>query len=37
MFRAVGTPSNMEAFAKAFGCQPGDRMVRDGEGRMVIW
>jgi putative endopeptidase len=37
MFRAVGTPSNMEAFAKAFGCKPGDRMVRDGEGRIVIW
>ena len=23
MFRAVGTPSNMEAFARAFGCKPG--------------
>ena len=37
MFRAVGTPSNMEAFAKAFGCKPGDAMVRDGDGRIVIW
>jgi putative endopeptidase len=27
-FRAVGAPSNMAAFAKAFGCKPGDAMVR---------
>jgi putative endopeptidase len=37
MFRAVGTPSNMEAFAKAFACRPGDRMVREGDARIVIW
>jgi putative endopeptidase len=37
MFRAVGTPSNMEAFAKAFSCKAGDAMVRDGDTRIVIW
>jgi putative endopeptidase len=37
MFRAVGTPSNMEAFGDAFGCKPGDAMVREGDGRIVIW
>jgi putative endopeptidase len=37
MFRAVGTPSNMEAFARAFGCKPGDAMVREGDARIVIW
>lgn len=37
MFRAVGTPSNMEAFGEAFGCKPGDAMVREGDGRIVIW
>ena len=37
MFRAVGTPSNTEAFTKAFGCRPGDPMVREGDGRIVIW
>ncbi len=27
-FRAVGAPSNMPEFAKAFSCKPGDPMVR---------
>ncbi len=36
-FRAIGAPSNMEAFAKAFDCKPGDAMVRDGEKRILIW
>src|SRR5262249_46345854 len=36
-FRAVGTPSNMEAFARAFGCKAGDAMVREGDARIVIW
>jgi putative endopeptidase len=27
-FRAIGAPSNMPAFAAAFGCKPGDPMVR---------
>ncbi|KFN48009.1 M13 family metallopeptidase [Arenimonas composti] len=37
MFRAIGAPSNLEAFATAFGCKTGDRMVRDGENRVRIW
>ena len=36
-FRAVGTPSNMPAFAAAFQCKAGDAMVRDGERRIAIW
>ena len=36
-FRAIGAPSNMPAFAEAFGCESGDPMVRDGERRVVIW
>ena len=27
-FRAIGPPSNLPEFAKAFGCKPGDAMVR---------
>jgi predicted metalloendopeptidase len=27
-FRAVGSPSNLPAYASAFGCRPGDPMVR---------
>jgi putative endopeptidase len=37
MFRAIGAPSNLAAFAEAFDCKPGDPMVRDGEKRVVIW
>ena len=36
-FRAIGAPSNMEAFAMAFQCKSGDPMVRDGDRRIVIW
>ena len=36
-FRAIGAPSNLPAFAEAFGCKPGDAMVRDGDRRVVIW
>lgn len=36
-FRAIGAPSNMPAFAEAFGCESGDAMVRDGDQRVVIW
>ncbi len=36
-FRAVGSPSNHPAFAKAFTCKAGDPMFRDGEKRIVIW
>ncbi|GAB2495188.1 M13 family metallopeptidase [Arenimonas alkanexedens] len=37
MFRAVGAPSNLPAFADAFGCKEGDKMVRSGDDRVVIW
>ncbi len=36
-FRANGAPSNMPAFAAAFGCKDGDPMVRSGENRIAIW
>ncbi|WP_187471204.1 M13 family metallopeptidase [Luteimonas viscosa] len=36
-FRAIGAPSNLPAFAAAFGCKPGDAMVRDGDRQVVIW
>ncbi len=36
-FRAIGAPSNLPAFAEAFGCQSGDAMVREGDSRVVIW
>lgn len=36
-FRANGAPSNMPAFAKAYGCKAGDPMVRPDEKRVVIW
>nr|WP_275672611.1 M13-type metalloendopeptidase [Thermomonas flagellata] len=36
-FRAIGAPSNMPAFAQAFGCKPGDAMVRPADKRVVIW
>ena len=34
-FRAIGAPSNMPEFAQAFGCKPGDPMVR--AERCRIW
>lgn len=36
-FRANGAPSNMPAFAAAFGCKDGDPMVRPEAQRIVIW
>jgi putative endopeptidase len=36
-FRAVAAPSNMAAFAAAFGCKAGDRMVRSGEDQVILW
>ena len=36
-FRAIAAPSNMTAFAQAFGCKSGDAMVRDGEKHVKIW
>ena len=36
-FRAIGAPSNMPAFAQAFGCKAGDPMMRSGDQQVVIW
>lgn len=36
-WRANGPVSNMPEFAKAFGCKPGDPMVRPDSVRPVIW
>jgi putative endopeptidase len=36
-FRAIGTPSNMDAFTAAFQCKPGDAMVRSGVDKITIW
>lgn len=36
-FRINGPLSNMQEFAKAFGCQPGDAMVRPDSLRARIW
>ena len=36
-FRAIGAPSNMPAFWHAFGCKPGQPMVRSGIRQVVIW
>jgi putative endopeptidase len=35
--RAIGAPSNMEAFATAFQCKTGDAMVRSGDKQVKIW
>lgn len=35
--RASGTPTNMDAFAKAFGCKEGDAMVNSGDKKIAIW
>jgi putative endopeptidase len=34
-FRAIGPPSNLPEFARAFSCKPGDTMVR--ADRCEIW
>jgi putative endopeptidase len=36
-FRAIGAPSDMPAFARAFQCKPGDPMVRSGDQQVNIW
>ena len=36
-FRAIGAPSNLEAFARAFSCKESDNMVRQGKEQIVIW
>jgi putative endopeptidase len=35
--RAIGAPSNMEAFATAFKCKAGDKMVRGPDQQVKIW
>jgi putative endopeptidase len=35
--RANGTPTNVDAFAKAFGCKDGDPMVNSGDKKVAIW
>jgi putative endopeptidase len=37
VFRTNGPLSNIPAFAKAFGCKPGDPMVRPDSERVQIW
>ena len=36
-FRAVGAPSNLPAFAQAFQCKAGDKMVRGEDKQIHIW
>ncbi|SFS05154.1 putative endopeptidase [Dyella sp. OK004] len=36
-FRAIGAPSNMQAFAQAFQCKADAKMVRSGEKQVKIW
>ena len=36
-FRTIGPLSNIPAFARAFGCKPGDPMVRPESERVQIW
>jgi putative endopeptidase len=36
-WRVNGPLSNLDEFAKAFGCKDGDRMVRKAEARARIW
>jgi putative endopeptidase len=36
-WRVNGTVSQLDEFAKAFGCQAGDLMVRPPEGRLELW
>jgi putative endopeptidase len=36
-YRAIGTPSNMDAWYKAFNIQPGDKLYKKPEDRIKIW
>ena len=36
-FRVTGPLANMPEFARAFGCKPGDPMVRPDGARVAIW
>jgi predicted metalloendopeptidase len=35
--RANGTPSNVDAFAKAFSYMDGDAMVNSGDKKVAVW
>lgn len=37
VFRVLGPFSNIDAFAQAFGCKAGDKMVREEAKRVRIW
>jgi putative endopeptidase len=37
LFRAIGAPSNMPAFAQAFSCKTADAMVRPSDKQVMIW
>lgn len=37
MFRAIGAPSNLDAFAAAFQCNSDDPMMRSGDKQVRIW
>ncbi len=37
LFRGLGPLTNLDVFAKAFGCKDGDKMVRPESVRAVIW
>jgi putative endopeptidase len=36
-YRVIGPYANIDAFATAFDCKPGDRMVAKPENKVVIW
>lgn len=36
-FRANGVVANMDSYAAAFQCKPGDAMVHSGDKKLVIW
>jgi endothelin-converting enzyme/putative endopeptidase len=36
-YRVIGSVSNLPEFAKAFGCKPGDPMVRAAAARCDVW
>jgi putative endopeptidase len=37
MYRAIGTPVNMDAWYKAFDIKPGDKLYKKPEDRIRIW
>lgn len=36
-FRTIGAPVNMDAWYKAFGVQPGDKLYKKPEDRIRLW